>query len=71
MPYSSTGDLPPAVRKLPAHAQRVFKDVFNASYKEHGEESAFKIAWSAVKRAGYGKNKDGKWVKRAQKGDGS
>jgi DNA-directed RNA polymerase subunit beta len=28
------------------------------------EEEAIKIAWSAVKKAGYEKNKDGEWVKK-------
>lgn len=65
MPYSSTRELPPAVHKLPVAAQKVFMGAFNGSYKDQGEESAFKIAWSAVRRAGYVKNeRTGKYIKR-------
>jgi cation transport regulator len=66
MPYTSIAQLPPPVRdNLPVHAQRIFKDAFNAAYRQHqGEDEvvAFKIAWSAVKRQ-YQK-KSGKWVKK-------
>ncbi len=57
MPYSTTADLPPAVRRLPPHAQEIFLAAFNNAwdtYAERGpvaqEETAFRIAWAAVKK---------------------
>jgi cation transport regulator len=54
MPYDSTGDLPGSVKKLPGHAQRIFRAAFNNALKQYGEESkAFATAWAAVEKAGY------------------
>ncbi len=57
MPYETIADLPPAVRRLPPHAQEVFLAAFNHawdSYAERGpaaqEETAFRVAWAAVKK---------------------
>jgi cation transport regulator len=57
MPYMTTADLPPAVRRLPPHAQEIFLAAFNnawETYAERGpqarEEIAFRVAWAAVKR---------------------
>ncbi|HIA55363.1 MAG TPA: cation transporter [Candidatus Melainabacteria bacterium] len=67
MPYLSIDDLPPPVRNnLPRHAQKIFKDAFNSSYKIHHDEdevTSFKIAWAAVKKK-YTKQ-NGKWVKKS------
>ena len=64
MPYSSINELPSGVKDaLPTAAERIFMAAFNAAYEEHGEESAMKIAWAAVKSAGYSKNQEGNWVK--------
>lgn len=60
MPYKQTKDLPEQVRSLPLKAKKMFLQAFNSSYSKYGEEKAFKIAWSAVKRA-Y-KKVDSKWV---------
>lgn len=69
MPYKSTSDLPDSVRdNLPAHAQEIYMEAFNSAfdeYKERGaegrEETAHKVAWSAVKKK-YRKNENsGKW----------
>ncbi len=69
MPYSSTADLPDSVRdSLPKHAQEIYMEAFNSAfdeYKERGaegrEETAHKVAWSAVKKK-YRKNENsGKW----------
>lgn len=60
MPYKDIKELPTSIKKLPIGAQKIFKSAFNASYKKHGEERAFKIAWVAVKRRF--KRVDGKWV---------
>jgi cation transport regulator len=53
---------------LPKHAQEIFQEAFNSAYdeyKERGpegrEETAFRVAWAAVKKK-YKKNEDtGKW----------
>ena len=68
MPYARTAELPEAVRNaLPPRAQRVFMVAFNGAAKRGlSEESAFKIAWAAV-RTGFKKPEGGgKWVKKAQ-----
>ena len=56
MPYAAASDLPPAVRRLPPHAQEIFLSAFNnawQTYAERGppeqEEIAFRVAWAAVK----------------------
>ena len=57
MPYATTSDLSPAVRRLPPHAQEIFLGEFNSawqSYADRGpqeqEEIAFRVAWTAVKK---------------------
>lgn len=77
MPYSKISDLPPAVKdNLPKAAQTIFMKAFNAAFHiyvkgtpEKREETAFKVAWAAVKRR-YKKDKDtGEWVKKKVKID--
>lgn len=65
MPYDSKKELPEAVKdSLPSHAQEIFKEAFNSASKEYDEEeTAFKVAWSAVKKK-YEKNDDGDWVEK-------
>lgn len=72
MPYSSTSELPENVKSvLPDHAQHIFKEAFNSAYDEYKdaddrkgdadrEETAFKVAWAAVKNK-YEKGPDDKW----------
>ena len=63
MPYSDNDELPPAVRNhLPPHAQDIFREAFNHAWAQHhgDEATAFRIAWSAVKRS-YHKRGD-QWV---------
>lgn len=74
MPYQSTSSLPKSVKdNLPEHAQKIYKEAFNSAYKEYKdskdrkgdasrEETAHKVAWSAVEKS-YEK-KDGKWSKK-------
>ena len=62
MPYDSIKSLPKSVKVLPKHAQEIFRKAFNNSIEKYGEERAFKIAWGAVKNAGYEKRGD-VWVK--------
>ena len=63
MPYASSKDVPPAVKRLPAHAVTVWRKAFNNAIKDNSEQSAFRIAWSAVSNAGFHKAADGKWRK--------
>jgi cation transport regulator len=75
MPYKSIEDLPDSVRHvLPRHAQEIFMEAFNNAYDEYKdrgarrlpqegrEETAFKVAWSAVKKKYKKDEKTGKWV---------
>ena len=57
MPYEALADLPLAIRRLPRHAQEIFRAAFNAawrSYADRGaeaqEEIAHRVAWAAVKK---------------------
>lgn len=75
MPYRSINDLPESVRGvLPKHAQDIYKKAFNSAHQEYAnpnerrghtgrEETAHRVAWSAVKKAGYHKGSDDKWHK--------
>jgi cation transport regulator len=70
MPYATTSDLPPAVRRLPLHGQEIFLSAFNnawQSYADRGpdaqEEIAFRVAWAAVKKL-YRKRGD-HWVPKS------
>lgn len=61
MPYKSKAELPDSVKNaLPAAAQTIFLNAYNSV--EDDEEKASKIAWGAVKKAGY-KKSDDKWIK--------
>jgi cation transport regulator len=62
-PYRTNDNLPANVKKLPFGAQTIWRKSFNASYPK-GEDYAFKVAWSAVKRV-YFKNSSGKWVRKS------
>ncbi|AVM00142.1 cation transport regulator [Gordonia iterans] len=75
MPYDDRAELPENVQNvLPGHAQDVYKEAFNSAYDEYrkpadrrgGEsrdEVAHKVAWAAVKKAGYSKGDDDRWHK--------
>jgi cation transport regulator len=78
MPFKTLSELPDRVRrKLPKHAQAIFRSAFNSAWKEYKnkedrrdggtrEETAYKVAWSAVKH-GYKKSADGgKWKRRTR-----
>jgi cation transport regulator len=63
MPYRTNDDLPPAVRRLPGHAQDIFREAFNRAWDSYGhEDTAFRVAWAAVKK-GYHKIGD-RWLPR-------
>ena len=75
MPYKSVADLPERMRvDLPQHAQEIYKEVFNSAWDQYDtaeerrgdatrEETAHKVAWSAVKHM-YTKNCSGEWVEK-------
>lgn len=65
MPYESINELPDSVKdNLPHHAQEIFKEAFNSANEEYKEEeTAFKVAWSAVKKK-YKKGDDGEWIEK-------
>jgi cation transport regulator len=62
MPYDRNADLPDSVRdNLPEHAQTIYREAFNSAFEEYKpardrrgdasrEETAHKVAWSAVKQ---------------------
>ncbi|MGA4720428.1 ChaB family protein [Fictibacillus nanhaiensis] len=63
MPYDSLKDLPEGVREhLPHHGQEIYKEAFNSALEEYKEEeeTAHKVAWSAVKHK-YEKTENGQW----------
>jgi cation transport regulator len=76
MPFKSNTDLPDNVTNvLPAHAQDIYREAFNSAYDEYKdpedrrgdagrEETAHKVAWSAVKQK-YEKGDDGNWHQRS------
>lgn len=67
MPYQEINALPDSVKNhLPKHAQEIFLAAFNSAIDEYDEEeTAFKVAWSAVKHK-YEKGEDGNWHKKAE-----
>ena len=62
MPYISIEDLPKNIQKhLPVQAQEIYKKVFNSAWQEYSDEpTAFKVAWTAVKKQ-YEKGESGFW----------
>ena len=73
MPYARNEDLPGQVRAhLPSHAQDIYRAAFNHAWDEYEdksvrrsdesrEEVSHKVAWAAVKHAGYARGKDSSW----------
>lgn len=76
MPYKTINELPESVQNvLPKHAQEIYKEAFDSAYEQYDkpherrgdesqEETAHKVAWSAVKKSGYQKGSDDKWYKK-------
>lgn len=62
MPYKTNKDLPDNItHALPPHAQDIYRETFNHAWQEYAspekrrgdisqEETAHKVAWSAVKK---------------------
>jgi phage I-like protein/cation transport regulator ChaB len=65
MPYSKK-NYPDRIKMLPVHAQDIWVSAFNNAIKNNSEESSNKIAWSAVKKAGYTKNSKNQWIKASE-----
>jgi len=79
MPYNSVDDLPASVKdNLPPHAQEIYLKAFNSAWQEYSdsrkrmggnsqEETAYRIAWAAVKKV-YEKDKlTGQWKQKRSK----
>ncbi len=77
MPYQKLTDLPDRVRdNLPKHAQEIYKEAYNSAWDQYDEpeerrgdasreETAHRVAWSAVKNS-YEKNANDEWVKKKE-----
>lgn len=68
MPYRDESSLPDAVKSsIPSkEGRKLFREVVNSSLESGKTESAaMASAWAALKRAGYVKGEDGKWVKKS------
>ncbi len=75
MPYDKNSELPETVREnLPEHGQDIYRKAFNNAWEQYKdpserrgdasrEETAHKVAWSAVKNE-YEKDPEGKWVRK-------
>lgn len=66
--YAVQNDCPTAQGvkdNLPKHAKQIYKEAYNAAWEQYGEdeERAHRVAWSAVKKAGYQKSAEGDWRK--------
>jgi cation transport regulator len=76
MPYKSNSELPDTVRNnLPEHGQDIYREAFNSAWEEYKapserkdnasrEETAHRVAWSAVKKV-YEKNSKGDWMEKS------
>lgn len=76
MPYKTVQELPDSVKdNLPKHAQEIYKEAFNSAWDQYDdpedrrgddsqEETAHKVAWSAVKNDYEKDESSGKWKKK-------
>ena len=66
MPYGSTSDLPATVQEaLPPEASELFLRVINRALKDSSDEQrAFRVAWGALRNAGWRPGDDGGWVRK-------
>lgn len=77
MPYKSNDDLPDSVKdNLPKHAQEIYREAYNSAWEQYKdpedrrgddsrEETAHKVAWSAVKNDYEKDEENGKWKKKS------
>jgi cation transport regulator len=73
MTYEKISDLPDSVKEnLPRHAQEIYREAFNSAWEQYDEpeerrggasreETAHKVAWSAVKKKFEKDEKTGRW----------
>ncbi len=76
MPYSDVGDLPASVKDhLPKHAQKLYMEAYNNAWdrykdssKRRGnsshEETARRVAWTAVKKQYQKEESSGRWKRK-------
>ena len=76
MQYQSNKELPDSVKdNLPEHAQDIYRSAYNNAWDEYKdaserqgdasrEETAHRVAWSAVKNVYKKDDKSGKWKKK-------
>jgi cation transport regulator len=76
MPYDNLSDLPDNVRdNLPKHAQEIYRAAYNSAWNQYKdpedrrgdasrEETAHKVAWSAVKNEYEKDEESGEWKAR-------
>ena len=79
MPYKNIKELPESVREhLPEHAQEIYKEAFNSAWEQYDrpeerrgnadrEETAHKVAWTAVKHRYEKDEKSGQWKAKKNK----
>ncbi|MDQ4075056.1 MAG: putative cation transport regulator ChaB [Chloroflexota bacterium] len=78
MPYDKLSDLPESVRdNLPKHAQEIYQAAFNSAWEQYDkpeerrgdasrEETAHKVAWSAVKQEYEKDEETGEWHRKEE-----
>lgn len=76
MPYKTKSELPENVRNvLPTHAQEIYREAYNSAWEQYDraeerrgdssrEETAHRVAWSAVKNKYEKDEKTGKWKEK-------
>jgi cation transport regulator len=76
MPYNKIDELPDSVKdNLPKHAQEIYRAAFNSAWEQYDEpeerrggasreETAHKVAWSAVKKEYEKDEKSGEWERK-------
>ena len=81
MPYKDLKELPARVREnLPKHAQEIYLEAFNSAWEQYAnpeerrgdasrEETAHKVAWSAVKQTYEKDERSGMWKKKTHSGE--
>lgn len=76
MPYNDLSDLPASVKDhLPKHAQEIYLKAFNNAWQEYKdaemrwedssqEETAYRVAWAAVKKVYVKDEETGMWKRK-------
>jgi len=76
LPYKNISDLPASVKEnLPEHAQEIYLKAFNSAWEEYAspsdrkenasrEETAHRVAWSAVKKVYEKDERSGRWLRK-------